>query len=113
MDGSNEISPTAGTVELTENQTKHAKFNTLCPKLERLIRMLLAEPNGLSLIELLAIGTTWASNQIKAMRDGYGFELPMKRHHYDPQNPRKWYGIFSLSDSDRAKALQLLGGANG
>lgn len=111
MDGSNEISPTAGTVELIENQTKKSKFNTLCPKLERLLRMLLAEPHGLSLIQLLPIGTTWASNQIKELRDWYGFTLPMQRHKYDPQNPAKWYGIFSLSDSDRVKALQLLGGA--
>jgi len=87
------------------------KFTTLTGKLERMTRMLLAAPSGLSMNELLPIGTTWAANQIKELRDWYGFTLPMQRHKYDPHNPAKWYGIFSLSDSDRVRALQLLSGA--
>jgi hypothetical protein len=87
------------------------KFNTLSPRLERMLSMLLAAPKGLSVKELLPIGTTHTPNQTKELRDCYGFELPMERIYFDPKNKSRFYGRFSLSVSDRVMALQLLGGA--
>ncbi len=109
--GNTEVLIQNSTVNHNTVESKKAKSKTLSPRLERLLRMLLKYPNGLTFTEMLPIGTTWAGNQTKELIDDYGFTLPMERIYFDPTNKSRWCGRFSLSASDRVTALQLLGGA--
>lgn len=115
MDGSNEISPTAGTVELTENQTKSTKFNTLTEREKRLLQLFLDKPQGVTRKEAEPIvGTTYAPNVVKSMRDNLGLIIhcPLISTR-DRDGNKCTYGVYSLDSESRPKAEALLVGCNG
>jgi hypothetical protein len=79
----------------------------LCEYEVRLCRELLARPQA-SRKELEPFVSTYICNQIKSLRDDFGFEICMSRFKYNPLKPSKWYGVFSFTKGDRVKASQLL-----
>jgi hypothetical protein len=80
----------------------------LCEDDIRLCRALLARQQA-SRKELEPMVSTYIPNQIKSLRDNFGFEICMTRFKYNPLKPGKWYGVFSFTSADRLRALQLLG----
>jgi hypothetical protein len=115
MDGSNEISPTTVAVELTKNQTKRAKFNTLTDREKRLLQLFLDKPLGVTRKEAEPIvGTTYAPNVVKSIRDNLGLTIHCPLISTSDRDGNKCtYGVYSLASESRAKALALLGGGNG
>ena len=113
MDGLNEISPVAGTTGLTGKHNNAAKFTTLNARGVRLVRLLIDRPQGISRKEAEPlVGTPYAGNDFKRLRDGYGLQIPCKRVKcFDRDGHKSNYGIYSLAAESRPRALQLLGGA--
>jgi hypothetical protein len=102
----------AGCTGAKENTIK-LKFTTLTEREERLARLLIDKPQGVTRKECEPlIGTTYAPNIVKALRDDYGLRIPCELvKARDRDGKPCTYGRYALASESRPKALQLLGGA--
>jgi hypothetical protein len=104
----------AGCTGAKENTIK-PKFNTLTEREERLARLLIDKPQGVTRKECEPlIGTTYAPNIVKTLRDDYGLRIPCTLvKSRDRDGKPCTYGVYAFTSESRSKALQLLGGTNG
>ena len=116
MKDPNKNRPDAGHIGVvTKTITNETKFTTLTEREERLARLLIDKPEGVTRKESEPlVGTTYVPNVVKSLRDDYGLriacELVKTR---DRDGKPCTYGRYALASESRPKALQLLGGANG
>ena len=77
------------------------------------MRLLIGKSEGVTRKECEPlIGTTYAPNVIKGLRDKYGLRIPCELvKARDRDGKPCTYGNYALASESRPKALQLLGGA--
>lgn len=106
--------PDAGHIgAVTKTITDMIKFTTLTEREERLARLLIDKPQGVTRKECEPlIGTTYAPNVVKSLRDDYGLRIPCTLvKSRDRDGKPCTYGRYALASESRPKALQLLNGS--
>ena len=108
MRPSNENAPASSQLAQGANQNTHRNLNNLSPRLHRLVDALFTRPQTIrELIDI--IPTNNPAEYVNQLRRRYGLSIPCEHVKFTTcDDGNSWYGVYSLSDKDRAALAQVL-----